>query len=50
MIRQGLPAQQIADRLRSLTRTCHASFILDTLTFMHAGGRCSSVAALEPIC
>ena len=46
MIRQRLPAQQIADRLRSLTRTCHASFILDTLTFMHAGGRCSSVAAL----
>ena len=27
-------------------KKCHASFILDTLTFLHAGGRCSSLAAL----
>lgn len=35
-----------AEELRKRTRNCHASFILDTLTFLHAGGRCSSVAAL----
>ena len=46
MIEQGLPANEIAARLRERTSRCHASFILDTLTFMHAGGRCSSVAAL----
>lgn len=46
MIEQGLSAEEIASRLRERTSRCHASFILDTLTFMHAGGRCSSVAAL----
>ncbi len=46
MIQEGLPAEEIAQRLREHTKNCHASFILDTLTFMHAGGRCSSVAAL----
>ena len=46
MIRQGLDAETIARNLRARTSKCHASFILDTLTFLHAGGRCSSVAAL----
>ena len=46
MIRQGMSADAIADVLRQRTEKCHASFILDTLTFLHAGGRCSSVAAL----
>src|SRR5699024_1319600 len=46
MIEQGMDAASIAEALRKRTAKCHASFILDTLTFMHAGGRCSSVAAL----
>ena len=46
MIEQGMEAASIAEALRKRTAKCHASFILDTLTFMHAGGRCSSVAAL----
>lgn len=46
MISQGMSAEEIADALRSRTEKCHASFILDTLTFLHAGGRCSSLAAL----
>lgn len=46
MIRRGMDAASIAAALRERTGKCHASFILDTLTFMHAGGRCSSVAAL----
>ena len=47
MIEQGLKAEDIAEALRyERTKHCHASFILDTLTFLHAGGRCSTVAAL----
>ena len=46
MIGQGMSAEKIAEELRGRTEKCHASFILDTLTFLRAGGRCSSVAAL----
>lgn len=46
MIQEGLDAETISERLRSRTHKCHASFVLDTLTFLHAGGRCSAVAAL----
>lgn len=46
LIEQGMDAALIAEELRRRTRNCHASFVLDTLTFLHAGGRCSSVAAL----
>ena len=46
MIEQGMDAASIAAALRERTAKCHASFILDTLTFLHAGGRCSSIAAL----
>ena len=44
-IRQGLPAGQIAEEVSALRGKCHASFILDTLDFMRAGGRCSAVVA-----
>ena len=44
-IRQGLPAGQIAEEVSALREKCHASFILDTLDFMRAGGRCSAVVA-----
>lgn len=46
MIEQGMDASSIAEELRRRTSKCHASFVLDTLTFLHAGGRCSSLAAL----
>lgn len=46
LIEQGLDAETIAEKLREKVEKCHASFVLDTLTFLHAGGRCSSVAAL----
>ena len=46
MIGRGMPASQISEALKARTGKCHASFILDTLEFMHAGGRCSSVTAL----
>lgn len=46
MIEKGASAAEIASTLRTLTANVHASFILDTLDFMHAGGRCSTVTAL----
>lgn len=45
-IRAGMPAAQIAEEIKALRPKCHASFILDTLDFMRAGGRCSTVAAV----
>ena len=45
-IRQGLSAAEVAARLESRKSLVHASFILDTLKFMSAGGRCSSITAL----
>lgn len=46
MIREGIDAETIAEKLRAGVHKRHASFVLDTLTFLHAGGRCSAVAAL----
>ena len=45
-IAKGMPARQIQQEVSDLTQKAHASFILDTLEFMHAGGRCSAVTAL----
>lgn len=47
MIAAGLPAGEIAQRLEANRGHIHASFILDTLDFMRAGGRCSTVAAVS---
>ena len=44
---QGMTAWQIARHLESLTGKVETSFVLDTLEFMHKGGRCSAVAALD---
>lgn len=45
MIRQGMSAPEIQQRLVEMVPHSYASFVLDTLEFMRAGGRCSSVAA-----
>lgn len=47
MIKAGLSAQEIARRLEANRSHVHASFILDTLDFMRAGGRCSTIAAVS---
>lgn len=47
MIAEGLPAGEIVQRLQDNRSHIHASFILDTLDFMRAGGRCSTVAAVS---
>ena len=43
---QGLSAKEIYDKVNAMTGKSHASFVLDRLDFMHAGGRCSAVAVL----
>lgn len=45
MVQQGLSAVQIQRNLLELRPKTRASFVLDTLEFMRAGGRCSAVAA-----
>lgn len=46
MIKEGLGAEEIAGKLNQRKNLVHSSFILDTLKFMSAGGRCSNVMAL----
>lgn len=45
MIRLGMSAADIQASLLEMRPRAHASFVLDTLEFMRAGGRCSAVAA-----
>ena len=42
----GLSAREIAARVAALSPQVEASFVIDTLNYLHKGGRCSSVAAL----
>ncbi len=46
MAQAGLPREAIAQRIYELRPRVRASFVVDTLTFLHRGGRCSGVAAL----
>jgi len=43
-VKKGMDAESIVAELEPLAMKNSASFILDTLTFLHAGGRCSSLA------
>ena len=42
---KGCSAAEIRERIEELRPRSHASFLLDTLEFMKAGGRCSALAA-----
>lgn len=47
MIEEGkLSAQEIAQRMRELTKKSFASFVIDKLDYLRAGGRCSTLAML----
>lgn len=46
-IEKGMPAKEIAAEIQSLTSHVHASFVIDTLTYLHEGGRCSALAAFS---
>lgn len=43
---EGMCGKEIADAMEQLKPYVRSSFVVDTLTFLHRGGRCSSVAAL----
>lgn len=46
MAKEGLGAQEIIQKLEELRPLVRSSFVVDTLTYLHRGGRCSGVAAL----
>ena len=47
LIQEGkLSAKEIAETVQGMTGKVHSSFILDTLVYLAAGGRCSTLAAM----
>lgn len=46
MASKGVKAADIVAKIEELKPRVRASFVVDTLTYLHRGGRCSSVAAL----
>lgn len=46
MAEQGMARDLIVQQIEKLKPNVRASFVVDTLTYLHRGGRCSSVAAL----
>lgn len=45
-IAKGMPVEQIAKEVNALSPYTSASFVIDTLEFMRAGGRCSSITQI----
>jgi len=45
-IAQGKPAEEIDREIRERIALLDASFVLDTLSYLHKGGRCTAVQAL----
>ena len=45
MARAGMSAPEIVEKCRELTACVDASFVIDSLEFLHKGGRCSALAA-----
>jgi DegV family protein with EDD domain len=43
---QGMDAKEIVEYIQNITPRVRASFVVDTLTYLHRGGRCSGLAAL----
>ena len=46
MAREGKTAEEIVAKIEELKEKVRASFVVDTLTYLHRGGRCTSVEAL----
>lgn len=45
MAKEGKSSKEILERIDELIPRVRASFVVDTLTYLHRGGRCSAVAA-----
>lgn len=46
MAKNGADLPEITEYINSLKEKVNASFVVDTLVYLHRGGRCSSVAAM----
>lgn len=46
LAQKGVPAAEIAEHINALIPKVRASFVVDTLTYLHRGGRCSGLAAM----
>lgn len=46
MAEQGMAAADIVAAIQAIQKRVRASFVVDTLTYLHRGGRCSGLAAL----
>ena len=46
MAQEGKTVAEILERIEELRPKVRASFVVDTLTYLHRGGRCNSVAAI----
>lgn len=46
MAQEGKNAQEIAKKMEELKPLVRASFVVDTLVYLHRGGRCSGLAAM----
>ena len=44
MVAEGKTAEEIVERCNALTASVDASFVIDSLEFLHKGGRCSALA------
>lgn len=45
MAQEGLSAKEIVAKCEDMTKRVDASFVIDSLEFLHKGGRCSALAA-----
>lgn len=46
LIEQGLSAEEVSEKIKAMTGKVHASFVIDKLDYLRAGGRCSTLAML----
>ena len=46
LVKEGKSASEIVAELKNVTPKVRASFVIDTLVYLHRGGRCSGLAAL----
>lgn len=46
MAENKVPVKEIVDAIEELKPDVRASFVVDTLTYLHRGGRCSATTAL----
>lgn len=46
-IEKGMNAKDIQEEIRALKSKVNASFVIDKLTYLHAGGRCSAIEAFS---